>query len=207
MCWNTLWVAVKSEQCYSVDKLDFLAPGGSGADPGEAGAASGRPAEAGGDQRVLVRPGEHHQGQGAPALWKQQARAGGEELLGHRQPALPSGAAAPSAGAGAPPAHLQWAAAEVSGKCQGSPGWSWEEPFICEASCRCSEARHDQTVRVTTNNHPLHCPVLTVLHSSAYKCSFYRLKHFVYVAYVNCNLCTKWHSLLGKYILFEYRFV
>lgn len=90
--------------------------GGSGADPGEAGAASRRPAEAGGDQGVLVRPGEHHQGQGPPALREQEARAGGEELLGPRPPAVPPGAAAPPAGAGAPPAHLQRAAAEVPGQ-------------------------------------------------------------------------------------------
>lgn len=46
----------------------FLSPGGSGADPGEAGAAFSRPAEARRNQRVLVRPGNHNQGKGPPTL-------------------------------------------------------------------------------------------------------------------------------------------
>lgn len=90
-----------------LNSYGFVSPGGSGPDPREAGAALGRAAEAGGDPGMLVRPGEHDQGQGPAALREQQAGAGGEELLGPGQPALPPGAAAPPAGAGAPSAHLQ----------------------------------------------------------------------------------------------------
>lgn len=53
---------------WSLTVVPFPSPGGSRADPGEARAAFGRSAEAGGDQRVLVRPREHNQGQGPPAF-------------------------------------------------------------------------------------------------------------------------------------------
>lgn len=45
-----------------------LSPGGSGADPGEARATFSSSAKVGGDQRMLVRLGEHNQGQSPPAL-------------------------------------------------------------------------------------------------------------------------------------------
>lgn len=60
MC-KVIWKLIPNGQC-------FLSPGGSGADPGEAGAASSRPAEARRNQRVLVRPGNHDQGKGPPTL-------------------------------------------------------------------------------------------------------------------------------------------
>lgn len=83
-----------------------MSPGRSGADPGETWATFSCSAEAGGDQRVLVWPGEHNQGQGPSALWEQQARDSSEELLRSRQPALPPGAATPPAGTGTSFAHF-----------------------------------------------------------------------------------------------------
>lgn len=90
-------------------------PGGPAAHPGEARAQPGGPEEAGGDQGVLAGPGEHHPGQGPPALRGQQGRPAGAELREPGPAAGPAGGPAGLRGPGTGLDQRQQATEEAAG--------------------------------------------------------------------------------------------